>query len=61
MALMCIRMRRMWECLLQGAEVPYKTLLCACGVSIFGQKEYPNFRFGPSYRFLLLKPILSLF
>ncbi|CAI4890501.1 CLL_collapsed_G0034740.mRNA.1.CDS.1 [Saccharomyces cerevisiae] len=45
----------------RGAGVPYETLFCACEVSIFGQKEYPNFRFGPSYRFLLLKPILSLF
>ena len=30
MALMCIRMRRMWECQLWGAEVPYETLFRAC-------------------------------
>ncbi|CAI4233663.1 CPA_1a_G0000070.mRNA.1.CDS.1 [Saccharomyces cerevisiae] len=44
---------RVPECL----ENPF----CAPAISAFGQKEYPNFRFGPSYRSLLLKPILSLF
>ncbi|CAI4554045.1 BAF_collapsed_G0035030.mRNA.1.CDS.1 [Saccharomyces cerevisiae] len=44
----------------RGAEVPYKTLFCACDISFFGQKEYPNFRFGPSYRSLLSKPKFSL-
>ncbi|CAI4443965.1 BAK_1a_G0017470.mRNA.1.CDS.1 [Saccharomyces cerevisiae] len=28
----------------------------ACEVSVFGQKEYPNFRFGPSFRSLCLSP-----
>ncbi|CAI7122915.1 BAD_collapsed_G0000050.mRNA.1.CDS.1 [Saccharomyces cerevisiae] len=37
-----------------------KTLFCACDISVFGQKEYPNFRFGPSYRSLLSKPEFSL-
>ncbi|CAI4991936.1 BBT_HP_G0073120.mRNA.1.CDS.1 [Saccharomyces cerevisiae] len=44
----------------RGAGVPYKTLFRACDISFFGQKEYPNFRFGPSYRSLLSKPIFSL-
>ncbi|CAI6632820.1 ALI_HP2_G0041890.mRNA.1.CDS.1 [Saccharomyces cerevisiae] len=29
---------------------------CAPVISAFGQKEYPNFRFGPSYRSLCLSP-----
>ncbi|CAD6632708.1 CEI_1a_G0030990.mRNA.1.CDS.1 [Saccharomyces cerevisiae] len=33
-----------------------RTLFRACEVSAFGQKEYPNFRFGPSYRSLCLSP-----
>ncbi|CAD6628459.1 HN1_G0054360.mRNA.1.CDS.1 [Saccharomyces cerevisiae] len=40
----------------RGARVPYKTLFRAFEVSVFGQKEYPNFRFGPSYRSLCLSP-----
>ncbi|CAI6790894.1 ANM_collapsed_G0035220.mRNA.1.CDS.1 [Saccharomyces cerevisiae] len=44
----------------RGAEVPYKTLFCACDISFFGQKEYPNFRLRPSFRSLLSKPIFSL-
>ncbi|CAI4511211.1 BFH_collapsed_G0023020.mRNA.1.CDS.1 [Saccharomyces cerevisiae] len=44
----------------RGARVPYKTLFRAFDVSVFGQKEYPNFRFGPSYRSLLSKPISNL-
>ncbi|CAI4504620.1 CEI_1a_G0047180.mRNA.1.CDS.1 [Saccharomyces cerevisiae] len=36
-----------------------RTLFRACEVSAFGQKEYPNFRFGPSYRSLLSKPIFT--
>ncbi|CAI7140840.1 AVN_collapsed_G0022820.mRNA.1.CDS.1 [Saccharomyces cerevisiae] len=40
----------------RGARVPYETLFRAFGISVFGQKEYPNFRFGPSYRSLCLSP-----
>ncbi|CAI4678275.1 CHS_3a_G0038660.mRNA.1.CDS.1 [Saccharomyces cerevisiae] len=32
---------------------------CAPVISVFGQKEYLNFRFGPSYRSLLSKPNFS--
>nr|CAI6561018.1 CIC_HP1_G0015080.mRNA.1.CDS.1 [Saccharomyces cerevisiae] len=44
----------------KGAEVPYETLLRACEVSAFGQKENPNLDLRPSFRSLLSKPIFSL-